>query len=324
MRIRIPQMEAQAHLTPEVELRIQAHGPCTIKGEETAVAQAHGFGSVDASEPYRWTLHGPSVLRVPRWARVRIEIVNGPSQIQGLSQGHVHVETANGPFKVQELARLTANRISGPVVLERVTDSVTIEAVRGPLLVRQGPRSLNAQVRGPVRISLDAPLGRRLTLRVRGPVVIQVPQNTLLHGRIQATKGVQVDLDAQPTHAEAPGTGTVTIATWQASDPERALHLDIEARGRVYIGPNPPETGADVAAWTDLGLGFARFMEGLARWFPSVSTSVSKRVKKPRKTRRPSTSSEDLQEARKRILRMVAEGKISAEQAAKLLDALED
>ncbi len=310
--------ERELTLTPEQELRLRADGPCIVEGWDEDRAHVQALGSVQERETAHWELYGPGTVRVPRWARVRVEAFNGPARVHGLTQGRVHIVHMSGPLKVQNVAHLTGERFSGPLKIQNVTEEIALEDVRGPVRIDQAPRVLQARVRGPVRVHLPEPAGRRVILRVHGRVVLQVPEDTHLHGRVQTPSNLQVDLK----HARTQTQGPRGLATWAADSPEQALYVDIETYGTrsgVYIGPNPPETRADWVDITDLGVAFARLMQWLAHKWGSRGRAPARRAASGLTATRTQPDQAKLQ-----VLQMVAEGRLTAEQAAQLLEALED
>lgn len=302
----------------ETPFRIQVNGPCKVQGYQGDMARMRGVGSAVEREGL-WVLQGPTKVEAPQWAWVRMEAFDGPLKVVGLPEGRMEVQKGHGPLKAQEVRAVHIQGVSGPVVLEAVTESATLENIRGPVKVNPCPGALEAQVTGPVKVYCPEPVGRRLTLRVRGPVAVQVPAEAQLHGRIQAEGGVHVEGIHQQPAAQSP-----TEVRWEAADPETALQLDIVAQGpkaRVSIGPAPAAMDADVADMTDLGLGFARTMTALfGRLFGGGGkTARTKTATPPARSR----GSESMDEARQRILHMLAQGKITAEEAERLLQALE-
>ncbi len=314
--MRIPEVlpAVEVPLTPETPLHLKANGPCKIEGYDGDVARLHGFGSIDEKEGL-WILQGPGKVEVPRWARVHVEVFNGPSKVVGLTEGGLEVKRINGPFKAEAVRVLRGETLNGPVVLQGVQDEAHLQNVHGPLRVAPCPRELRGEnVRGPVRIEDDAPRGRRIVLRVKGPVVIRVPADVPLHGRVQATQDIQVDMTSTPTSTETLAGGGRSVAVWQAEDPEQALMLDLEVQGRVYIGPQgPTEWAADIPTGVE-------WLTRMARVFRSFGR-VRRATPRVRRSARPSP---EVHEARMRVLRMLAEGKITVEQAEQLLNALED
>ncbi len=313
--MRMPEVlpAVEVPLTPETPLYLKANGPCKIEGYDGDVARLHGFGSVDEKDG-RWILQGPGKVEVPRWAQVHVDVFNGPSKVVGLSEGRLDVERMNGPFKAETVKVLRGETLNGPVVLQGVQDEVHLQNVHGPLRVEPCPRELiGDNVRGPVRIEAKEPHGCRIVLRVKGPVVIRVPADVPLHGRVQATRGIQAEMDVAPITTEPLSGGGFAVATWQSDDPSQALHLDIEAQGQVYIGPHgPTEWSTGLPSGFEWVTRMARMFRGFGRGGPRAPRG-----------RTPSKPAADLHEARMQVLRMLAEGKITVEQAERLLKALE-
>ena len=313
--MRIPEVlpAVEVPLTPETPLYLKANGPCKIEGYDGDVARLHGFGSIDEKNG-RWILQGPGKAEVPRWAQVHVDVFNGPSTVVGLTDGLLEITRANGPFAAKEVKVLRGETMNGPVSLRDVRDEIHLGNVHGPLRVEPCPKELKGDnVRGPVRIEAREPRGCRIVLRVKGPVVIRVPSDVPLHGRVQATRGIQVETDTAPTTTETLSEGGLAVATWQADDPSQALHLDIEVQGRVYIGPHgPTEWSTGMPSGFEWVTRMVRMFRGFGRGGPRTPRG-----------RTPSKPAADLHEARKQVLRMLAEGKITVEQAEQLLRALE-
>jgi hypothetical protein len=92
--------------------------------------------------------------------------------------------------------------------------------------------------------------------------------------------------------------------------------LDIEAGGEVYIGPRPP-TSPQPQYTKTTGRGW------LARIFESLGATPAASPPPSAAATPAARQAEDIAAEREVILRMVAEGKISAEEGYRLLEALE-
>ena len=299
-------------------LRLRSHGPLRLQRGAGDAARLRGIGSVQ-EKGEGWMLSGPVEMQVPPWAWVVLEHGRGPVQVTGLSAGRLEVAAHTGPLKVEDARQVHGRDITGPVLLTGSGERVVFEAVTGPVKVVRCPQVLEAHITGPTRVNCPQPAGRHITLRVRGPVALQVPAEARLHGRIRAAQQVQTQGIHQPPVSQSP-----TEVVWEATEPDTALHLDIVAegpKGRVSIGPEPAFDAAEAADLSDMGLGFSRFVTALlGRWVGSGG----------RARRAPAAASDSRAshadaraEARRRVLHMLAQGKITAAEADRLLQTLE-
>ncbi len=300
-------------------LTLGATGPLHVQGEDTSTAHVRGLGTARRKQPRSFQINGPAQVRVPRAAHLILESVSGPAHVGGLTHGEVQIGTINGPIKVSATQTCLGHRINGPADFKDITARIEIDHIRGPVLITPCPPLVQLKdVRGPVRINCPDPAGKRIVVHSNRSVVIEVPPHTEVQGVIRSTAQVQVDLDQVTSRQDAEVRLT-------AEHPERALTVEITAGKQVYIGPNPPEISESAIGW-ELLEKFLNLWRGRSSKAEKAATALAASAPQPQ-AEAPSASApdpeEELRQARQRILRLLAEGKITLEEAERLLDALE-
>ncbi len=292
---------------------LQVNGPLKVQGVDDDLVTINAVGQSQASKPAQWRIQGPSAFDVPRWAPVEVLRTAGPVSVVGLDS-RLHISQVSGPVDVRGVDEADVNGLQGPLRLKGVRRAAVIREMRGALKVEGLPQTLQAEnLHGTASlVAVGTPAGKRVVLHVRGAVALLVPAETRLHGRVQASSRLLVETADAPPDAEA------LEAAWEADDPSQALEVDIVAQGpdgRVYIGPQPPKdwVASQAPSWlqTLLGLlgGRGRKAETQTGGIPSAESETE--------------MADNMAEARQRVLRLVAEGKVTAEEAEQLLEALE-
>jgi len=299
-------------------LTLSASGPIHIQGEETSTVRVRGLGTARHDRPRAFQINGPAQVRVPRSAHVALESITGPVHVGGLSRGQVQIGEINGPIKVSATQACWGNRIKGPADFKEIAARVEIKSIHGPVLVTPCPPLVRLEdVRGPVRLHCPDPAGKHIVIHSTRSVVVEVPADTEIQGTIRSVGQVQVDLEQNTSRQDAE-------VHLRAEHPERALTVEIVAGKQVYIGPNPPEISESAIGW-ELLEKFLNLWRGRpAKTETAAASAAPTRRPQPEALSAEASNAEaELRQARQRILRLLAEGKISLEEAERLLDALE-
>lgn len=300
-------------------LTLSASGPIHVQGEDTSTAHVRGLGTARHDRPRAFQINGPAQVRVPRAAHVVLKSIAGPVHVGGLTRGQVQIGEINGPIKVSATQACLGNRINGPADFKDITERIEIQNIRGPVLVTPCPPLVRLEdVHGPVRLHCPDPAGKRIVVHSSRSVVIKVPADTEIQGTIRSVGQVQVDLKQNTSRQDAE-------VQLRAEHPERALTVDITAGKQVYIGPNPPEISESAIGW-ELLEKFLSLWRGRAQKPEKAATAPAATAPQPQAEAPSAAASdpeEELRQARQRILRLLADGKISLEEAERLLDALE-
>ncbi|NPA26231.1 MAG: hypothetical protein GXO36_01330 [Chloroflexi bacterium] len=300
---------------------LQVTGPVSVKagaGDEVSV-KAVGEGSRDARSV---RVFGPVKVTAAPYAVLHFVDCRGPIRVEGLTQGHVRLARVTGPVRLLRVAQVDAEGVHGPIHAEAVTERLALEASTGPLKVVGLPKALQARVDGVVQVEAPTLDGQQMQVRASQAVLVQVPASTAAQGRLEAPE-IWVDL-TDPAYR---GAGAFEL---QAPNPD--LHIVATSDVAVYLGPEPP------TAWQGTGVvsGWSRFWRELWHWLTWLTRwTRDGRLQSQGRTRPAPTAGtedegttaavaeDDIATARRRILDMLAAGKLTAEEAAELLEALE-
>ncbi len=287
------------------------------------------------------------VLFLPRSAGVQVGSVGGDLRALGL-QGEVSIGTVGGdadlrrlgPLRMERLggdlrarklrADLVAPWIGGDARIEGVQGDVRLESVGGDLLVQDALGDVVASAGGDVSLRLHPPAEATVEVRAGGDLICRLSPDA--GARVTARAGGNLDL---PEEAEVEHTDEGIVA--QVGEDGAVLRLT--AGGNLVIGLADADSGA---FWGTDGFSarIAADLEGLdtafaggAFTFDGVkmaenirlavqrALSRSPRVRGRRRARKSASQTAD--DERLRVLRMLERGKITLEQAEKLLEALE-
>ncbi len=323
-------------LNPDDILTLRCSGPISIRGRETADAFIKGFGEVSwTREGQQVTFHfdGPITAVIPRNARLRLDM-DGPISVKEVSDGDIEVLSMDGPLTLQGAASLRVQdadgpltisgvrgvveirQADGPVTLKQIGGNITIGQGDGPLTARDFQGDLQATMDGCAFLEVSGAFSQRLQLRIEGDVALKMPASAQVAGVIEADGNIIVELEQQRIETSHE---TITLTRPDGATP--LISVAIKADGDVYIGPNPPVTSST-------GSGF--HFRGLGRFFGrrrGRRTTVSRVITTPPPATAPESepapARDDFAVEREMILRMVAEGKLTAEEGNQLLEALE-
>ena len=319
-----------APLNPGDILYLKCDGPTAIEGADRADAQFKGVGDLHWSregQVVKVHFDGPISAAVPRDAHLRLN-TDGPVKVRGVAAGEIEALSMDGPLTIEGGSSLhvrnadgplTASRINGPVMIENIDGPTTLKEIGGvtighadgPVVIKHGRGDIDVATDGGVYLTLTGDVAQNVRLRVNGDAFLQVPAAARVAGRIQADGRISIELDGQSIQAE---NETITLPRPEGAQP--VITVDWEIDGDVYIGPNPPAAEA--------GSGF-HFM-GLARLFGRGKGKKQAKVTRSVVTPPPADSAppqDDFAAEREMILRMVAEGKITAEEGDRLMEALQ-
>ncbi len=309
------------------EVRIKVNGPLGVRGLESTALRVlvTGVRRVQAADGVaRVQGAGPTLVGVPAAVQVVVERVNGPVTLRDL-QAPVRLERVRGPLNGRGLQEVVLGDVAGPALLQDVRGAVRGAGPRGPLTLRKvdGPVHLEQPVRGPailralrgdVHLAARGGLtlaylpqpGQTVRLRTDRDARIALPPEADVRLVLRARGGFQVPF------AAAASQGDVLEHTLG----EGRSTLEVEAGGALTLAL---EAHLDEAAAPEEDLpGGSDWSDGLLAMLSSESDGEA-----PIAPRWRSDSSRAIHEERLTVLRMLAEGKLNAEQAERLLRALE-
>ncbi len=290
---------------------LEVAGPLQVRAHDQASVVVRGW---HLTQPAERRVHAAGLVRVRAAPYAVLHLLNvaGPVNLAGLTQGQVRLENVAGPVRVQHVAEVYIGEVQGPLRAVGVRQHFRLEELAGWLTVEGLPQVLQAQVDGWARLRATALAGQQVRLRAAWSVHVQIPAQAAVQGRIEAPQ-IWVDLDAQ-THR---GSGVLVL---RAANPD--LVLEVSSDRAVYLGPQP-STLLDM-------MGRGAFLTRLRRWLGRRSgasakapVDVSANELAPSSPASPA-SEDDWAAARRRVLDLLATGRLSAKEAAALLDALEE
>lgn len=272
-------------------------------------------------------------LEIHSAAAVNVGRINGSAELHRV--GPVRVEATMGDLEVHEAEGVSLGQVFGDVELHNVGGDLTIGAVRG-----------DAEVEGVGNVNLEKVSGDLVARNVRGNVNAVVQGDVSLHGlssaqrhTVRADGDVAVGLEPGPVALDIQAHGSIrwdrSLGLTVQSDTRRQLvarlgegggEINVNAHGDVVVYPAGEERGRRGRGrhgWATAGASEGPRvppvppvppMPPMPPIPPMAGVSFAT-------TRRAPVN---LVEERSVILNMLAEGKINAEQAARLLDALGD
>ncbi|HFQ95783.1 MAG TPA: hypothetical protein ENK30_04350 [Anaerolineae bacterium] len=313
-------------------VEVRCKGPLTIQPASDGQLGVMGVGQSRVEQTEDRVIvrgNGPVSIKAPENVVLSLN-VHGPVKVATLPSVRLQVQNVTGPLIIDAIGDLSFDRITGPVIATDIRGDIQGRQIKGPITLKRGRGDIHIEnaigpltvdaIAGDVDLTLrgDAfihPTGDReqtVRIRSRDSVYLTLPADARVQGHVRAGEGVRVELDqGSMTDAE------VTLTPGEGEGP--VITLDIEAEGEVYLGPNPPATAPQPEYTKTTGKGW------LARIFESLGGSEPRPTSQPRPRPRSAPSSAPkpgVSDEQAMILKMVAEGKITAEEADKLLEAL--
>ena len=280
-------------------------------------------------------------LRVPKTASIFVKKIGGDASIRGV-MGGIEVQEIEGDLSIRDMdsaevgtlhsdfslrgakGHLSIKSALGDVSIREVDGNVSLESVADDLALRDVRGNVNANVAGDVVLYLNPQAGNVYSVNAGDDILLVMPPKanatlTLNADEIDIEwKGVKNDEDAT-NRVITLGDGSAIITLIAGGDI------------RVSNRSNAGETAEDFGNFAGIGMDWSGFGErisrqvqqatrraqrvnvGVGRWNWDLSPKGVPMPPKPQAT----------DEERMAILKMLQEKKISAEDAEKLLAALE-
>ncbi len=301
-------------------LRLKVNGPLTLKGASRWRVVVLGSRRVRSGEgEAEVRASGPVVVEVPPYGTVIAEGVNGPVGGKDL-EGALRLKKINGPVSLRGAGEVHLGEVRGPLTLRAVRGAVGGQGPRGPLTLAgctgtvrletpvHGPVSLRGvtgdvdlTARGKVLAVLAPQPGQQIRLRSDKDLRLTLPPEASARLTAQAGGALRTDLpqvEPQGNRLEVTlGAGEAVIDLWAAGD----LEVTVGAFSDEPLAASEEEP----KAWAE-------------EWWPEDWESAVRVQQAPHRVGRQKGEEEPLT-----VLRMLAQGKITAEQAEQLLQALE-
>ncbi len=294
-------------------------------------------------------------LVVPAEAGLQVAEVGGALKIEGL-RGALEVGRVGGEVELRRVASARVEAAGGDLVARQVEGDLRVGAVGGDMLVLSLSGNLEAgraggdlrlrQVRGAVTVEaggdahldLEPPPGSRSRVVAGGDLICRLPEGASL--RLTVRAGGELRLPEAEEKVLRRGEATVVLGEGEAE-------LELAAGGRAWVRADqggeveisPEEWGAYVASKVAESLeGVESVLETFgggvveiraSRLADRVGRAVARAMRRRGRGRREVSLRIERpgkrgahEEERMMILRMVEQGKITAEEAARLLEAL--
>ncbi|HSR47453.1 MAG TPA: hypothetical protein VLL77_05640 [Anaerolineales bacterium] len=262
-------------------------------------------------------------------AAVRVGSVGGDLRLRRLNE--IAIDTAGGDLMAQRVrGRIHVRSLGGDAVLDRIEGDVSLESVGGDVRVRSLVGSIQATAGGDIGMSLAPAPGTRSQATARGDLTCRMPADA--SARVDVTCGGALRIGiGDATGAEA-GTTTVVLGAGEA-DVELRAAGDLALLGALEVDSS--DLADSITSQVESALQEAEmeieaeFGEGTlgTREIGEQVRRALDRALRPTRTRGAAAleaePAADLSAERALILKMVADGRISAAEAEALFRALE-
>jgi len=319
--------------SPDDVLSVVVNAPFSISGHAGQHVFVKGVGALNwrrEAAQVLLELNGFGSVRIPRNAHIRLK-ADGPLKIRDVAAARINIQESAGPLSIQDGGSLQIHAADGPVhcraihngvrigtvdgptYLENIGGDIVIEQADGPVVIKNPGGDVTLACKGAAALYLPETLPQKVQLRVDGDVHLIVPASARIEGTLQAAKEIHVELAQHMAQEKAT---TIRLIPPDTSSP--TILVDIVAQGRIYVGPHPPKLPHSGFHWMGLAGLFSR------RWRKKKSSRHQ--AASPRPTTKNTTfasANKDRSAEREMILRMVAEGKLTADEGHQLLEALE-
>jgi hypothetical protein len=336
--------------TPEIIVR-DCEGDLVVEGwAEMRVFIESGEPDSIELKPARLSisLQGDSCLRVPSSAKVIIEMAQGDVRLRAMDV-EVKVQSCQGDLRARKCSALTLGEIQGDLRASRISGAIRVKAVQGDASIRyatggvyvdaQGDVSIpspvpEAQVvaAGDLLLSLAPKAGSNNMARSQGNLrcLLQLPASVTVNysaqgeiwvrppisGKGEKTNGA-IALGASEATLQLESNGTLEIGGWMDTE----YFVDWEKD----LGRMGADLGAVAGEW-------GRWVDGMIRdKLEDAERSFRKYMAGadfPRPRARagwesnPARSRGSSERERMSVLQMLQEGKITVDEADRLLSAL--
>ncbi|HMK09398.1 MAG TPA: hypothetical protein VK449_10240 [Anaerolineales bacterium] len=340
---------ARIDLKPASTVRILSiGGDLRLTGADSArlEAQAGRHGSLrltSKADGVELTCEGGCLVFLPASCRVEIGIISGDGRVTDLT-GPLAIETVQGDLRLRRLGSvrlgqvrgdLTAQRIRGDFAaeaaggdaqMEKMEGDLRLASVGGDLRVGGLEGSLQAHCGGDASLTFAPRHGSESIVEAAGDVRVRVPPGASLRAELRAAG----DLRAESSGARVPGPGSLHLTLRDG-----AASLTASAGGDLLFQESahadPSDLAGAITAQVEAALVAAESdLQGDLGEEGDLATTVSDEVRRAldralRRDREQGTPQESPAGERERemILKMLAEHRITSEQAEALFRALE-
>jgi hypothetical protein len=342
---------ARIELKPSSLVRIAAIGGdlrLTGADSQRLEAQAGRRGGLRVSakgDGVELSCEGGCLVFLPAGCRVEIGRIAGDGRVTDLT-GELKIDAVQGDLRLKRLGTVSLGKVHGDLQaqrirgafsgesvggdarLEKLEGDLRLVSVGGDLRVAALEGSVQARVGGDASISFAPPGGTRSALVAAGDAKLRVPLGVSLRAELKAAGELRVDASG----SRVPGAGSMTLTLQDgAADLTAAAGGDLSFTETVHADPSDL-AGAITAqveaalykAEADLDTDLGEESDLATAVTDEVRRALDRALRRDREESIPSNPPSDAPEnERKMILTMLADHRITLDQAEALFRALE-
>jgi hypothetical protein len=299
-------------------------------------------------------------LRVPKNASVVIANIGGDASLRSL-MGNVELKEIGGDLSLRDVHSVSIDTVHadlslrdakghffvknarGDVSIREVDGNVSLESVADDLALRDARGNINANVAGDVVLYLNPQAGNVYSVNAGDDILLVMPPKANATLTLNAD---EIDIEWKGVKNEEDATSRVITL----GDGSAIVSLTAGGDIRVSNQPNAGETAEDFGNFAGIGMDWSGFGERISRQVEQATRRAAKQAEEAarRATERAGRRGPNVDvkmgrwnwdlspkgvpmppnppvsdEERMAILKMLQEKKITAEEAEKLLSALE-
>jgi hypothetical protein len=295
-------------------------------------------------------------LRVPKAASVFVKKIDGDASIRGMLGG-IEVQEIEGDLSIRDVDSAAIGKLNsdfslrgakghlsiksalGDVSIREVDGSVSLESVADDLALRDARGNINANVAGDVVLYLNPQSGNAYSVNAGDDILLVMPPKANATLTLSADS---IDIEWKGIKNDEDATSRIIML----GDGSAIVNLTAGGDIRVSNQPNAGETAEDFGNFAGIGMDWSGFGERISRQVNRAvkqADDAARRVEERMSRRGPKVNVNmgrwnwDLSpkgvpmpskppvsdDERLAILKMLQEKKITAEEAEKLLAALE-
>jgi len=316
---------------------------CDARRLEAKAGRGGGLRVSTRAEAVELTCESGCLVFLPADCAVEVGAVSGDGRVTDLA-GPLMVGTIGGDLRLRRLREvsigsvggdLLAQRVRGRLQLETAGGDARLEKVQGQVrLVSVGgdlravglEHSLEARVGGDASVSLAVQPGTSSSLHAGGDILCRLPPDSSLHAELEAKGEVSVDgaegltrraesyvltLGAGEATLRAAAGGDLTVVVTAHADPsDWASAITAEVEAALSEAEFDGDLGEGGLRASDVGEHVRRALDRALRSAPA-------------RGREEPEPGADMERERQMILAMLADRRITAEQAEALFRALQ-
>jgi len=341
---------ARIDLKPASTVRILSiGGDLRLTGSDSARLEAQagrhgGLRVTSKSDGVELTCEGGCLVFLPASCRVEIGVILGDGRVTDLT-GPLKIQTVQGDLRLRRLAAVSLGQVKGDLLaqrirgdfsadatggdarLEKLEGDLRIGSVGGDLRVTGLEGGLQTHVAGDANVTIAPRRGSQSIVEAAGDVRVRVPPGASLRAELKAAG----DLRAESSGARVPGRGSLSL-TLQSGDASLTASAGGDLLFQESTHADPSDLAGAITAQVEAALVEAEAEldtnlgdeGGLATTVTDeVRRALDRALRRDRDEGAPPPESSGGARERQMILAMLADHRITAEQAEALFRALE-